>query len=210
MHNLKDIITINNNLVKNGKIQSFKEQVFDLMTGHYNLNRMMIISTDSTSLSYIDGITKDKIITISPNKILKVMAEHNLSFYDISSLDYLLKDSVMALDSLTQESSRVIVLDKKDIEDNQMIAICRTDAKNIFVNVNQITSIYGKKNFEDFLNRTYEKGKNIYVNEKTIEFTSMQGLQLPNQFVNSIAIKEYNTKILENQEKKEKEPEFEL
>lgn len=210
MHNLKDIITINNNLVKNGKIQSFKEQVFDLMTGHYNLNRMMIISTDSTSLSYIDGITKDKIITISPNKILKVMAEHNLSFYDISSLDYLLKDSVMAFDSLTQESSRIIVLDKKDIEDNQMIAICRTDAKNIFVNVNQITSIYGKKNFEDFLNRTYEKGKKIYINEKTIEFTSMQGLQLPNQFVNSIAIKKYNTKILGNQEKKEKEPEFEL
>lgn len=209
--NLKYIESINKDLIKDGKVESFKEQIFDLISGHYNLSRMMVVSTDSKALTYIKGVEADKIITISPNKILKVMTEHDLSFYDISELDELLKESVMAMDSMTHESSRIVVLDKKDIKGDQMIAICRTDAKSGNILINRITSVYGKKNFEEFLNRTCNMGKNIYENKKTIEFCRTEGLQLPNRATNSISVNKYNTQMSGSQEEKEKnKEEFEL
>lgn len=184
--NLDNIRKINKDLIKDGRILSFKEQIFDLMTGSYDPMRMMIISDNTNFLSYIDNLDTEKILTVNPNKILQVMTEHNLSLKELADFEKLLKNSVMAMDSLTQESSRVIVLDKLDIKGNNMIAICRLNAENSSINVNQITSIYGKKNFETFIERTFNSGKNIYINEKTKEFVETQGFQLPNRISNSL------------------------
>ena len=184
--NIENIKKVNKDIVKDGRVQSFKEQLFDVFTGGYDLNNMMVVSDNSKTLNYVDGIDENKIITISPNKVLKVMTEHKLSLQELGEIENLLKNSVIAFDSLTHESSRVVVLDKQDIDGNILIAIFKTDTTVNVLDVNKITSIYGKKNFENFINRTYEAGKNIYVNDKTKEFVDTQGLQLPNCITNSL------------------------
>lgn len=184
--NIENIKKVNKDIVKDGRVQSFKEQLFDVFTGGYDLNNMMVVSDNSKTLNYVDGIDENKIITISPNKVLKVMTEHKLSLQELGEIENLLENSVIAFDSLTHESSRVVVLNKQDIDGNILIAIFKTDTTVNVLDVNQITSIYGKKNFENFINRTYEAGKNIYVNDKTKEFVDTQGLQLPNCITNSL------------------------
>lgn len=198
--NLDDIRKINRNIVKeDGNLMSFKEQLFDLLVGDYDFNNAMIINDNSKSLEFA-GIEPNKIITINPNKILSIHKEHNISFAKLAELEDILNKSPLAFDSLTQKTSKVIVLNEKDSYGDIMIAICRFDAENRHIDVNQISSIYGKKNFEKFIERTYEEEKTFYLNEKTERFLQVEGLQLPNEMKNSLLESNYIGWINKNQE----------
>lgn len=199
MNKIDEIRKINKNLLKeDNTLMTFKEQMFDLMVGEFDFNNMMIINDNSKALEYID-VDTNKIITISPKKILSIHKEHSLDYSRLSGLEKMLYESPLGFDSLSHKTSKIIVLNEKDDYGDTMIAICRFDTTNRHVNVNQITSIYGKKNFERFLKRTYDENKNFYVNEKTEQFLQVQGLQLPNEMKNSLLQSNYNGIINKNQ-----------
>ena len=198
--NVDEIRKINRNIVKeNGNLMSFKEQMFDLLVGNFEFNNAMVINDNSKSLEYA-GIDPNKVITINPNKILSIHKEHNISYAKLAELQDILNKSPLAFDSLTQKTSKVIVLNEKDSYGDIMIAICRFDAENREIDVNQISSIYGKKNFERFIERTYEEEKSFYLNEKTERFLQIEGLQLPNEMKNSLLESNYTGIINKNQE----------
>lgn len=197
--NIDEIRKINRNIVKeNGNLMSFKEQMFDLLVGNFEFNNAMVINDNSKSLEYA-GIDPNKVITINPNKILSIHKEHNISYAKLAELQDILNNSPLAFDSLTQKTSKVIVLNEKDSYGDIMIAICRFDIENREIDVNQISSIYGKKNFERFIERTYEEEKTFYLNEKTERFLQIEGLQLPNEMKNSLLESNYTGTINKNQ-----------
>lgn len=197
--NIDEIRKINRNIVKeNGNLMSFKEQMFDLLVGNFEFNNAMVINDNSKSLEYA-GIDPNKVITINPNKILSIHKEHNISYAKLAELKDILNNSPLAFDSLTQKTSKVIVLNEKDSYGDIMIAICRFDIENREIDVNQISSIYGKKNFERFIERTYEEEKTFYLNEKTERFLQIEGLQLPNEMKNSLLESNYTGTINKNQ-----------
>lgn len=205
---IKKIKSLNKNIIrKDGSVETFKEQIFDLMLGKFKMDSVMIISEESKGLSYISGIEAEKILIIRANKVMRIMMEHGLGIDELPELKELIDNSVLAFDSLTQESSRVVVLDRKDSFNNQLIAICRTDALNNWIEVNQITSVYGKKNFVDFLQRTFEEDKNIYCNKKTKRFFEIERLQLPNKFKVALSCFKYKGSFKKSQaeEKMKKE-----
>ena len=145
--NVDEIRKINRNIVKeNGNLMSFKEQMFDLLVGNFEFNNAMVINDNSKSLEYA-GIDPNKVITINPNKILSIHKEHNISYAKLAELKDILNKSPLAFDSLTHKTSKVFVLNEKDSYGDIMIAICRFDIENREIDVNQISSIYGKKNF---------------------------------------------------------------
>ena len=56
---------------------------------------------------------------------------------------------------------------------------------NAKIKINEITSIYDKKEFQNFINKTGKNGKNIYTNEKAEKWLLRNGLQLPTRFTNN-------------------------
>ncbi|MBS6799173.1 MAG: hypothetical protein KH297_04745 [Firmicutes bacterium] len=197
---IKIIKQINPDIVKeNGHIETFKEQVADFMVGSYNYRNMMVIAVDSGSLSYIESVDSEKPLVINPGKVQRVMFEHSLSYKDIMELDELIEESIFAFDSLTREGSRVLVLDKKDINGDMMIAICKENDKIGRIEINRITSVYGKQQFKNLLERTYEAGKKFYCNEKTKRLIETVGLQLPERVDHALSIINFKGSIYKSQ-----------
>ena len=59
----------------------------------------------------------------------------------------MIKNSIFAFDSLKHDTSKIIVLDEVDDEDNPIIAVVRLDKKmgRDAIQINEITSIYEKE-----------------------------------------------------------------
>ena len=57
----------------------------------------------------------------------------------------------MAFESLKHDTSVIVPLDDYDDIDDPMIAVCRTDKKVGYVDVNEITSIYDRERFSSLL-----------------------------------------------------------
>jgi len=189
---IERIKQINPSIVKDdGTIQSFKEQLFDLEHGLYDFTLPMVITPSSEYLSFMGNEDPEKPVLINPRKIMKIRAEHFLTISDLADLEYYLKGSGLAFESLTQGTSRVVVIDKEDEVGDQIIAACRLDAESAFLSVNQITSIYGKENFMGFVERTFEADKVFFCNEKTETFVKSPRLQLPNSLINALSIMDY-------------------
>lgn len=130
MNKVDKIRKINNKIVSKNKIDSFERQLINLMNGLYDMNYPMIISNNTKCLNYIDEIDENKILIINPYKVIKINNEHEIGSSFIMNIYDMLSTSLFAMDSITQPTSKVIVLDELDERDGSpIIAICRYDAK---------------------------------------------------------------------------------
>lgn len=108
--------------------------------------------------------------------------------YGYKNSEAYIRESCLAFESLTQETSIVFVLNRKsDTFELPYIAICRTDKKYGEYVVNQITSIYDKEKLESLIQRTYDANKKFYVNEKSRAFIKSAELQLPINLINALS-----------------------
>lgn len=190
MNKVDKIRKINNKIVSKNKIDSFERQLINLMNGLYDMNFPMIISNNTKCLNYIDEIDENKILIINPYKVIKINNEHEIGSSFIMNIYDMLSTSLFAMDSITQPTSKVIVLDELDERDGSpIIAICRYDAKRGGFDLNQITSIYGKEKFNSLIINTLNANKKFELNtnypknelkEKIEQLARHTGLQLPN------------------------------
>ena len=190
MNKVDKIRKINNKIVSKNKIDSFERQLINLMNGLYDMNYPMIISNNTKCLNYIDEIDENKILIINPYKVIKINNEHEIGSSFIMNIYDMLSTSLFAMDSITQPTSKVIVLDELDERDGSpIIAICRYDAKRGGFDLNQITSIYGKEKFNSLIINTLNANKKFELNtnypknelkEKIEQLARHTGLQLPN------------------------------
>mgnify|MGYP002586502725 CR=1 FL=1 len=165
MNKVDKIRKINNKIVSKNKIDSFERQLINLMNGLYDMNYPMIISNNTKCLNYIDEIDENKILIINPYKVIKINNEHEIGSSFIMNIYDMLSTSLFAMDSITQPTSKVIVLDELDERDGSpIIAICRYDAKRGGFDLNQITSIYGKEKFNSLIINTLNANKKFELN----------------------------------------------
>lgn len=87
-------------------------------------------------------------------------------FAYVSQVNDLLKNSIMAFESLKHDTNVIVLLDDYDDIDDPMIAVCRTDKKVGYVDVNEITSIYDRERFSSLLQRTYNSNCTFFINNK--------------------------------------------
>ena len=185
-----------------GSVDGFDKQIVKLLTGVYDTTYPMVISSDSSCLSYIDSVNKKAPLLINVSTILKVKAKHNVGYEFVSDCENLLEQSVLAFESLTQPGSVVVVLDEFDLyTGNPLIAVCRCnkDMGLSSICINEITSIYAKKHFLNFLMRSYEKGKTFYKNKKTERYFTPFKLQLPEDIRYALSDKYSNITFDKNQ-----------
>ena len=91
----------------------------------------------------------------------------------------------MIMDSLTREDSIVTVIESLDKENRPVIGAIKVNglgySNEIEISANILTSVYGKDNFQSFLERNIEAGNILYYNkEKSQVLFEIPGIQFPN------------------------------
>lgn len=126
----------------------------------------------------------------------KYQNTHGLSIEDLIKIPGELANPVMILDSMSRIDSVVVVTSNLDSEGRPIITAIKPNGKGIYemhkIDSNFITSVYGRNNFTDFLQRNIESDNVLYINKnKTEKLFRVLQLQLP-QGVNNLS---FNTII---------------
>lgn len=105
---------------------------------------------------------------------------HGLTIEEMKMIPEELANPAMVMVSLTRNDSIIAVMGQKQREGLPIIMSILTNGTAIYqlqpMDSNFITSVYGRKNFEDFLSRVIEADKMLYVNKER-----SQKLDLPLQ-----------------------------
>lgn len=192
---LEELRRINSDVVhEDGSIDSFDRQLIDLSSGVYNVTNPMVVSPESKSIAFAGGLDESKPIVINVSTVIKLREKHQLGYAFVSRINEMLDKSYLAFDSLVQDTSRIFLLDEVGkIQKNPVIAICRYDKNIKMIEVNEITSIYERNDFQDFMLRTFEENKTFYCNEKTkASIKSHAGLQLPREIIDALSVIDYS------------------
>ena len=143
---VKELQRINKNIIdQNGHLLSFDKQLIQLMSGVFDTRFPLVINETTHSLDYINQIDSEKPLLINSSTVIKLRDKHDLGYEFVSEIENKLKNSVLAFDSLTQNTSKIILLNEFDEDTGDpMIAICRydKDMDEGTTIVNEITSVY--------------------------------------------------------------------
>ena len=151
------IKSINKTIVhEDGKIDSFDKQLINLSGGIFDVRFPLVVSDNMGCLNYISTINESKPLTMMVSTAIKIREKHDIGFAYVSQVNDLLKNSIMAFESLKHDTSVIVLLDDYDDIDDPMVAVLRTDKKVGYVDVNEITSIYDRERFSSLLQRTYD------------------------------------------------------
>lgn len=116
---------------------------------------------------------------------------HGLDADIIKKLPELIADPVMVMDSLTRDDSVVVLTATVDSNNRPIIGAIKFDGKgyidSVRLEANILTSLYGKDNFNNYIQRNIDAGTVLYWNkEKSQELIEVPGVQFPNK-LNSLA-----------------------
>ena len=179
MNELDKIRRINKSIIKeNGTIESFDKQLIELMSGRYDTRFPMVISSNSKCLEYNNSnITNPILINVST--VIKIKEKHDIGYAFVSDSEEMIQNSIFAFDSLSHDTSKIIVLNEVDDENNPIIAVVRFNKKmgRDAILINEITSIYEKERLSNLIEKTYNADKMFYKNK--IEHIISIGFSLP-------------------------------
>ena len=131
---------------------------------------------------------------IQPKNLTK--HTHGLDIEQIKNLPLDIADPVMILDSTSRNDSILLVLSQIDKENCPLMVSVKPNGNGRYnldiVNSNFITSVYGRENFVDFIERNIDLDNILFYNkEKSQELFRVLRLQFP-QGVNNL---DFNTII---------------
>ena len=187
-------------LDKVGNLKPFKQQLIEYETKQLPSGTQLVVSDNSKGLAYANF--SDNPIVINQTNVEKIInGKHsNIPRNIIENIDTELNNSVFAMDSRTVDNAKIVVLDAVDTDGNPIIASLTQDKKSGKIVVNELTSVYEKRDFQNYINRTIEDGKNIYTNEKTEQWLPRRGLQLPTRFTtDSVSYNNNSTNTVQSQ-----------
>lgn len=99
---------------------------------------------------------------------------HGLTKEEIKRIPEALENPAMIAESLTREQALVVVLGYRDRDELPVIVSIAPGGKALYqletVDSNFITSVYGRSNIQEFVNKIVEQDKLLYINkEKSME-----------------------------------------
>ena len=155
-------------LDENGNLKSWEKQLLEYEYGLID-DTFLIVHSDSKKLAYT-GID-DLPITIKPSVIRKLKIKHNIPVSVLVNADTMVENTLLGVESKDRDDSIVFLLDKFNNEQYPIIAG--------YLEVNEVASIYDKKNFENYLNNAIEQNKKVWINPDKKREVASRGLQLP-------------------------------
>lgn len=176
---IEQIKKINKTIVhEDGRIDSFEKQLINLISGLYDTRFPMIVSENSRCLDFISKNSSNPLV-INVSTVIKIREKHDIGYAFVSECEEMIENSIFAFDSLNKSTSKILVLNKKDEENNPIIAVIRFNKEmgRNAIKINEITSIYDKQRLSNLIIRSYDADKMFYKNK--IEQLRSIGLQLP-------------------------------
>lgn len=163
-------------LDENGNLKTWEKQLLEYEYGLID-DTFLIVHSDSKKLAYT-GID-DLPITIKPSVIRKLKIKHNIPVSVLVNADTMLENTLLGVESKDRDDSIVFLLDKFNNEQYPIIAVIRKNQGKCYLEVNEVASIYDKKNFENYLNNAIEQNKKVWINPDKKREVASRGLQLP-------------------------------
>ena len=163
-------------LDENGKLKTWEKQLLEYEYGLID-DTFLIVHSDSKKLAYT-GID-DLPITIKPSVIRKLKIKHNIPVSVLVNADTMLENTLLGVESKDRDDSIVFLLDKFTSDQYPIIAVIRKNQGKGYLEVNEVASIYDKKNFENYLNNAITQNKKVWINPDKKREVASRGLQLP-------------------------------
>jgi single-stranded DNA-binding protein len=168
----------------NGKLLPFEAQWSKFISENHKEEALLIVSekTESLGLPNIDNLDLKKPLIMTAKVATKIVTKHHLS-HDIKELPEQLRKSPLFMESISDknsENSLVAVLDKKNKSQETLIAVISFDKKIGSIHVDRLSSVYGKHNLQNLINRTLNGNKKMFETQYTKNWNRYAGLQLPN------------------------------
>ena len=203
----KQIKKLSKNALKpDGTLKPLREQIDDYHRGYMKSGDYFVISNDTNYLSFAD-ISADDFV-ISQKVFNKIVSEKHLDTMDERFLEIVfdnLDKAVLALNSKNPDhlDKRTIIFDLPSWNGSYITMSLVPDVnKPGRVIVNEITTIFGRKNLRNYLENEVNIGSEFYTNEKSSKFLSAIGQPSPKHngntaFINSIlqSSKNNNTQL---------------
>lgn len=167
-------VKIQDNINQQTKIDSenFSKQVDDYLSGKIKSSEFINVGRTSQILQDI-GLPNSDII-LKQSKLKQLMQEsnnpnsnlHGLSSDTIKRIPEALANPLNVLQSSTSENSVVIITDLADKAERPIIASIEVNYKGQIGNIeflsNRLTSVYGKNNYDRFMQTEISKGNLLY------------------------------------------------
>ncbi|MBS9775886.1 MAG: hypothetical protein KGV57_02215 [Fusobacterium sp.] len=152
---------------KKGELKNFQVQLLEYEYGIKNDTYPFVVELNSESLNYV-GIDK-KPLFLNTSTVEKIKEKHQINLSFLLDLNEVIKNSLFAFDSIQFSDSKIFVTEDKSKEDLPIIFIVREDKKAAIYLVNEITSIYDKKNLNNLIKNSLKNGGKIYLNPNKIK-----------------------------------------
>ena len=121
---------------------------------------------------------------------------HGLTKYILLSIPEQLENLAIIMDSLNADDSIIVVTDKTDNDKLPIIATLKLNGVGQYqleeISFNYLTSVYGRKNFVNYVNRAIQENKLLYINKNKIQ--ALDSSSNP-QLVGNLSNLEFNTII---------------
>ena len=154
---------------KNDKLLSFKEQIDNYAMQRTKSNEVLLLDASDSKYRHIPDL--NNVIIIEQSKIKKICEIHKISLEQLSNLDSWLIYTPLVMESLSRQNSMVVFADAKDKDNNEILIALhlqkRAGQKGFEVDVDEITSVYGKENLEYLIENTVAADRKIFVNQNT-------------------------------------------
>ena len=170
----KDIKWSDQLLDEDGNLKTWERQLLEYEYGLID-NTPLVLQENSKDLSYAK--VDDLPITMNTSTLRKLKSKHNISGETIVRSATLLHKTLLAMQSKEFDDSLVFLLDEKNEEKYPMIMVLRENKKLGTYEVNEITSIYDKKNFENLFKQSINEHRKVWLNPEKIKEITSQDFQ---------------------------------
>ncbi|WP_368235012.1 hypothetical protein [Anaerotruncus rubiinfantis] len=162
----------------------FMQQVNEVMHG---TNKGEVLEVGNTPDILKRFGASDRIMTMNPTTVRKIAypdgymgGKHNLGFYALEHLSDQLENPVAVLKSATQRDSLVVFTEFLDAQGNPVMVPIHLDKAGRIGISNEVASMYGRGNFNKFIEEQRKLGNILFEDEKrTLQQLPVEGLQLP-------------------------------
>ena len=161
-------------LDEDGNLKTWEKQLLEYEYGLID-DTPLVLQENSKDLSYAD--VDNLPITMNTSTLRKLKSKHNIDGKTIIDSARLLKKTVLGIQSKSFDSSLVFLLDYKSDRGYLMTMILRENKKLGSYEVNEITSIYDRKNFESMFIQSVDDNKKVWLNPEKIKEITSQDLQ---------------------------------
>lgn len=109
---------------------------------------------------------------------------HGLTMQEVAEAPIILNNPALIVDSISKNDSIVIIANSLDYDNRPIVISVKSDGNALqVVDSNYLTSMYGRNNFDSWLDRIIQKKYVLYVSKnKSQEMISRLGVQFPASF----------------------------